>query len=135
MPPRLEFEFSYVDGPIISVVIRSLQTGLTFSTDAWIDTGAEISVFDEVVARLVGLDLTGAPTGSVVGIGGQTAGRLAEVELLLLGEPELSAVPRVAFVRDQETALGNLLGLDVLSQFDFGLSHAQRLGYLGRVSA
>jgi hypothetical protein len=51
-----------------------------------------------------------------------------------LDEDELSLRLPVAFAPIQATTAGNLLGLDVLSHFDFALSHSQRLGYLGRAT-
>jgi hypothetical protein len=56
----------------------------------------------------------------------------ALVEIKLLGLDALSSVLELRFVPGIEEQLGNLLGLDVLSFFDFGLSHANRVGYLGR---
>jgi len=49
-----------------------------------------------------------------------------------LNEPELRVIVRAGFVEMGSPALGNLIGLDVLEHLDFGLSHAQRLGYLRR---
>lgn len=55
-----------------------------------------------------------------------------QVTLRLLDEPDLEISLPVLFGETGQGRLGNLIGLDVLEHFDFGLSHAKRLGYLGR---
>jgi len=123
MPPKLDFEFTYQQEPVVSVTVYSPFTGRLFSTDALIDTGAEVSMFDIAVAQRLGIDLTRAPSAGIVGVGGRVEARLAEVELRLMDNAELRLWLEVAFVAGQTQDLGNLIGLDVLSHFDFGLSH------------
>jgi hypothetical protein len=60
------------------------------------------------------------------------ARRLALVELHLLDNPALRVATEIAFAPDITLTLGNLVGLDVLEHFDFGLTHAGRIGYLSR---
>jgi hypothetical protein len=90
-------------------------------------------LFDEAVGRQLGLDLAILPVLNISGVGGLTReARLAEVTIRLLDNPDLSATVEVALAPDVELGHGNLIGLDVLEHFDFGLAHRQRLGYLGR---
>ena len=102
-------------------------------TEALIDTGTELSLFDQSVAHLIGLNLENAPTITVYGVGGLARDvRLSEVTLRLLGLPDLEVRLQVGFAPDIDLGTGNLIGLDVLEHFDFALAHADRLGYLGR---
>jgi hypothetical protein len=87
MPLNLEFEFLYPFGPVIDLRLRDPDSGTSTLSSALVDTGADISLFDESVAESIGIRGLGT---------------------------------------------GNLIGLDVLAHFDFGLSHRDRLGYLGR---
>jgi hypothetical protein len=132
MSTNFDFEFFYTDGPVVSVEMRSLITGLLVAAEAWIDTGAEISLFDAALADELGMDLSNSPERLLVGVGGQISARLAPIDLRLLGEEDLSVVVEIGFVVGQTERLSNLLGLDVLSSFDFGLSHGNRTGYIGR---
>jgi hypothetical protein len=132
MPPNFQFEFSYPSLPRITLRLTARETGRSGRTGALLDTGAEISLFDLTVAERIGLDLVHAPTVVISGVGGELSGaRLATVELMLLDEADLSIALPVAFTPLEGLGVGNLLGLDVLSHFDFGLSHRDRLGYLG----
>ena len=132
MPLSLDFEFLYLDGPVISVTVLSPETLRSAFTAALIDTGADISLFDTTIADRLGLNLPEAPTARVRGVGGaEMEARLADAELLLLGEPDMSIRISLTFA-PSGLAVGNLIGLYVLSRFDFALSHASRLGYLGR---
>ena len=70
------------------------------------------------------------------GIGGSsTEAPMAEIQLLLLGEEDLSLNLQVAFVTGIADALDNLIGRDVLEYIDIALVHSQRTGYLGRTEA
>jgi hypothetical protein len=105
------------------------------TTDALIDTEAEISLFDERLAGELGINLGGAIGVRLYGVGGEVRiARLAEVELRLLGQAELTFSGEVAFAPGTEAAHGNLLALDILDHFDFALSHTNRVGYLGPAS-
>jgi predicted aspartyl protease len=105
----------------------------TKATEALIDTGADLSLFDEGLAQDLGLDLQSLPAVNLSGVGGLLReARLAEVRLTLLDLAELQVTLEVAFAPEVELAHGNLIGLDVLEHFDFALAHADRLGYLGR---
>jgi Retroviral aspartyl protease len=100
---------------------------------ALLDTGAEISLFDESLAVGLGIELSSLTSVSISGVGGlaRDAG-LTQVTVQLLEQPELAVTLEVAFAPDVENTLGNLLGLDILEHFDFGLSHGKRTGYIGR---
>ena len=133
--PSLEFPYTflYYGAPSIQVRVSSESRGATVRRYAFIDTGAEVSLFDLSIATEIGLDVEDAPTIGVSGVGGLIReAMLAEITLELLGEPELSVTLEVAFAPDVEQMHGNLLGLDVLEHFEFGLSHIERLGYLNR---
>jgi predicted aspartyl protease len=129
----LDFHFRYLHEPFIPVVLINPASGTSFASRALIDTGAQASLFDELVAQRLGLNLRTATGRTISGIGGSTGlAGTALVEIKLLGLDALSSVLELRFVPGIEEQLGNLLGLDVLSFFDFGLSHANRVGYLGR---
>ena len=133
MPLNFDFEFFYPSLPRITVVLTSLESGRSGRTGALLDTGAEVTLFDSSVAQRLGIDLARAAAIPVSGVGGALSdAKLATVQLALLGEPDLTVSLPVAFASIEGLAVGNLIGLDVLSHFDFGLSHRDRLGYLGR---
>ena len=132
MPPNFEFEFDYFTDPIITVAVTSVVTTVTKLIRAHIDTGAQASIFDASVARDLQLDLSSAPSIELTGLGGRMEGRVSEVELRLLNQSDLAVNLNVTFVEGITSNVGNLLGLDLLRYFDFGLSHRQRLSYLGR---
>ena len=131
MESRFTVDFEYDDEPRVSLTLYSPETEVRFSIEAHIDTGAEITMFDDSIARQLRLDLTHASEVHLVGLGGRTTGRLAEVELTLLGSVELTIALSAAFVSDDTGQIGNLIGLDVLSSFSLGLAHGQRHGFLG----
>jgi hypothetical protein len=92
-----------------------------------------VSLFDARIADDLALDLDRLPAINISGVGGLTRGaRLARVTVRLLDRAELETTIEVAFAPDVELIHGNLIGLDVLEHFDFGLSHHRRLDYLGR---
>jgi hypothetical protein len=126
-----EFEFSYAGDPEITIRITSPDTGSTRLARAYIDTGAQRTIIDTLFAELIGLDLAQGEEISLTGLGGTLEARVLEVELSLLGEPELSFRLPVAFAPMVSSRLGNLISLDVLSQFSLGLDHGRKLGYLG----
>jgi hypothetical protein len=130
--PNFEFEFVYFTDPIITVAVTSAMTGVTKLIRAHLDTGAQATILDASVARDLQLDLTSAPSIELTGLGGRMDGRIENVQLRLLNQSDLALNINVAFVEGITQRVGNLLGLDLLAHFDFGLSHAQRLGYLGR---
>jgi hypothetical protein len=133
MTPNFEFEFAYPSLPRITVALKSIETGRSGRTGALVDTGAEITLFDVTVAQRLGIDFAGAPNITISGVGGSLSdARLVTVEIALLDEPNLTVSLPVAFAPIEGLGVGNLIGLDVLSHFDFGLSHRDRLGYLGR---
>jgi hypothetical protein len=134
MPLNLDFEFSYVGEPSLAVRIGSPQTGRNVLVRALIDTGAQATLLDEAIARRLQIDLSSVEPVRLTGVGGSSEARFAEVEVQLLDEPDLSSRLTVGFAPGIGTGLGNLIGLDVLGAFDFGLSHAWRLGYLGKAA-
>jgi predicted aspartyl protease len=133
MPPSFQFEFSYLHQPRISVRIISPATGLSRVVSVLVDTGADVSLLDSLLADRLGIALEREQAISIEGVGGAiTQARMAEVDIRLLDEEEMVLHLPVAFAPLQTTTVGNLLGLDILAHFDFGLSHRDRLGYLGR---
>jgi hypothetical protein len=81
----------------------------------------------------LGIELASLASVSISGVGGLVRdARLAQVIVQLLEQPALAVTVEVAFAPDVENTLGNLLGLDILAHFNFGLSHGNRTGYMGR---
>ena len=133
MPPKLEFEFSYETLPRLPVLARSRVTALETRFMALIDTGADITLLDELIAVQLGLDVTEGDVARLRGVGGGNVdGHVFTIDLFLLGEASLLVSVPVAFVAAVNETFGNLIGLDVLEYVDFGLSHSARVGYLGR---
>jgi hypothetical protein len=127
-----DFPFDYQFEPVISVRILSHDTQRQSLALAQIDTGAAHCLFDTQIAADLGIDLALASVRYVSGIEGRPiAARLADVELRLLDEPELSVFTSVTFLPGVFDSVGNLIGLDVLSQFDLGLQHGLQRGTLG----
>jgi hypothetical protein len=90
-------------------------------------------LLDEAVAEDLGVELQSAQTLNISGLGGMVREvRLALVTVHLLDRPQLSATLEVGFATDIERSLGNLIRLDILEEFDLGLSHGRRIGYLSR---
>jgi len=136
MPLNLDYVFLYQAEPIIDLIVADLASGLEVTTFALFDTGAELSLFDERIAHDIGLNLADAQIVRLRGISGvDVVARRATVRLRLLDEEDLSVILTISFAPNVERRLGNLLGLDILSQFDFGISHANSIGYLGRALA
>jgi hypothetical protein len=133
MPPKLDAEFTYQTNPRIPLRLAARSGQASVLVYAFIDTGADRSLFD--LRILYDLNATEGPIdrGSFGGAGG---GRLDvdfyDVELSLLDRRELGVSLPIAFAVGVERSVGNLIGLDVLEHFDFALSHRDRLGYLGR---
>ena len=125
-------DFEYDFEPLITVRLLSISTGRDATTQAIIDTGASRTVFDLNLATQLGIDLSDAPTLHLQGIEGTPIpASSSEIELWLLDEPELSLIFPVAFLPNLHDTIGNLIGLDVLSQFDLGLQHGLQSGTLG----
>jgi aspartyl protease len=104
---------------------------LEVTTEALIDTGADVSLFDARFASKLEIDLDPLPHIALSGVGGLLReASVAEVTLRLLDAPALEVRLEVAFASDVESIHGNLIGLDVLEHFGFGLSHNHRVGYL-----
>ncbi len=133
MPFEFTQYFLYFDEPVVNLRLMNPTNASSRIFDAQIDTGADVSVFDLEVARVLGIDLTNARIQSLQGIGASVSeAHLAEVELILLDDPDLAVRLPIAFLPNlDESGLSNLIGLDVLAHFDFGLSHADRIGYFG----
>jgi predicted aspartyl protease len=133
MALTLEFEFDYPFDPSITIRVRAPETGRSRLTSVLIDTGADRTILDLRLAERIGLDGAGGRNVTLVGLGsGAVEAVVMDVELLLLDEEDLSVIAPIAFAPSHEIGVGNLLGLDLLAHFDFGLAHGERLGYLGR---
>jgi len=136
MPPNFQFEFFYFTKPRIPVGLGTASNDLQANAQVLLDTGAEISLFDMRLAVELGIDFRNAPSIRVHGVTVDSIEvLLATVEVRLLGLSELAAVVEVGFVEALLQTAENIIGLDVLEHFEFGLSHSQRLGYLGRSTA
>jgi hypothetical protein len=128
----LTHEFADSSQPIIPLLVVSRDSGVPISTLAYLDTGADITMLDVSPADGLNIDLSQATSVDLRGIGAEEPARIATVDLVLLKEQELTVTVDVAFARWLDPRVGNLIGIDVLEHFDFGLSHSQRVGYLGR---
>jgi hypothetical protein len=113
--------------------VINANTGVFDNRSAFIDTAADITVLDESIATTIGIELAVIDGSFVRGVGGGSSEvQLGEVELRLLESPELSVVLEAVFVPGLEETVGNLIGLDVLAQFDIALSHGRNSGSIGR---
>jgi hypothetical protein len=133
MDLTLDFEFHYLDDPRISVTVRSPSSGLENTTFAFVDTGAQRSLFDTRILRHIRHHELPLRRSALFGVGGgQVEVGIYQIAITLLGQPALSVALPLAFADNVESDAGNLIGLDVLEHFDFDFAHADRLGYLGR---
>ncbi len=133
MSPNFDFEVPYGDSPVVSLRVIAHETRREHTIEALIDTGSDITIFDAAVANDLGIDLRDRPLVRFQGIGDRIReAPTADLELLPLFESDLSVVLPVAFVPGLLASVGNLIGRDVLEYLDFGLSHSERLLYLGR---
>jgi predicted aspartyl protease len=133
MALNLTSDFNYETAtPSIQVIVHSSETGRTHEIDALIDTGAEGTLLDVSVARALRLNLANAPLQSISGVGGRIVeAKVAWVRLSLLQVPELTATVRVLFAPNVAIQSGNLIGMNVWSLFDLGLSHSVHSGSIG----
>jgi hypothetical protein len=70
--------------PLLTAALIGPSTGSSIPQQGLLDTGSDDTVFSELLASLIGVDLTHAPIGEASGIGGGTAIlRYAEVVLRL----------------------------------------------------
>jgi hypothetical protein len=133
MALNLAFEYSYQSEPFIPIRLTNTSTGLIAATEAIVDTGSQASLFDESIARRLGLELPAANFTRNKGVGaGELLSRPAITRVSLLGLEELSEVMNLGFARDVENTTGNLIGQDILVFFDLAISHRNRILYLGR---
>jgi predicted aspartyl protease len=129
---NLSLAVPYDTVPLVTFVVRSEDTGRSLETQVLIDTGADATILDELVATTLGIDLARQPTVNVMGIGGRvTDARVAQIVIDVHGSSNISAAVYAVFVPQASSTFGNLLGLDFLESVDFGLSHGERLAYFG----
>jgi hypothetical protein len=110
--------------PVVNItVIGPVATKLV---PALLDTGADETVFEERLARFVGVDLSNAPTGHLHGISSKaTLLRYAEVTLRLTDGIEFREWPaRVGFT--QIPLRRALLGFAGMLQFFYCLFNGER---------
>ena len=131
MPLATTFEFHYVRQPYLPVRLTS-PAWRTVLAQAVVDTGADLSLFDDSLADSLGIDLTNASYVRLRGIGGEQRAYLSEVELCPMDRPQLAVTLSIGFMQNVGANLGNLVGMDLLAVLDFGMSHANRTLYLGR---
>jgi hypothetical protein len=134
---NLQYEFAYTEKPTIPV--RLTNGRWSVNTEALIDTGADISLFDAELGHALSIGSFQEMTYNIIGIGGSLH-RIPcwWVPLSVLGpQGDLDLEPlKVGFVPGLAKTVGNLLGRDFLGLVDLGLHHhplpSRRL-YLGRV--
>lgn len=129
---NLSFEHSYIGEPSVPILVRSPLTGREVVVDALIDTGSNVTMLEAWVASRLDIEVDTVAHTSVVGVGGVVPDvALAEVEITILAEDQLSAKVLAAFLPANVPPIGNLIGTDVLAFFDLGLSHANQTLYFG----
>ena len=108
------------------VLVSIIGPAATAVERGGLDTGADDTVFEERVATRIGIDLTGAPTGSNTSVGGTTvAVRYAQVNLRLTDGHEFRAW--TAWVGFTPTPLDRgLLGFAGCLQFFSAHFHGDR---------
>jgi hypothetical protein len=108
-------------------LIRNPVSGLAIEVDLVIDTGADATILDVELARILGLRPTRDGERRVRGIAGNAESEgAATVEIELTGSPDLRFTVEATFLTGLQQTVGNLLGLDFLYYVDLALSHADR---------
>jgi hypothetical protein len=73
-----------LDRPKAIIQVSIVGPAATLARRGLLDTGADDTAFPDALATLLGIDLTAAPTGQLVGVGGASVSvRYAQVELRL----------------------------------------------------
>jgi predicted aspartyl protease len=92
--------------PIIEVTL--FHGTNIFRTDALIDSGANISVFQGEIAEILGINITKGEKRIFQGVGAKVTGYIHNIEILV-GTDRINC--RVAFSNEMSTSL-NILGRD-----------------------
>ena len=92
-----------------------------YSDNALWDTGAEISVVSNKVVNELGLTAIGE--GEIAGIGGDSQVSVYEVHL---GLPSGELIQNLLVMGDDLPDHDMLIGMDVISQCDFAISHPKK---------
>ena len=134
-PLHLEEQFPYRRADLPTVVVRLSYGDSQVDTEAMLDTGASICIFDAGLASVLNIPLTRARRVPILGLDGAIrAAPLVAIDLVVLPESagiRLGQIP-VAFLDDIERTVGNLLGREgFFSAVDLGLSHTHRTIHLG----
>jgi len=93
-----------------------------YSENALWDTGAEISVISNKIAKELGLVSIGE--GELGGIGGDSVSSIYEIHL---GLPSGELIQGLMVMSDDLQDHDILIGMDVISQCDLAISHPQDL--------
>jgi len=132
---HLERTLPYKRGNQPTIVVRLAYGDCQIDTEAMLDTGASVCVFDASLAHVLGVPLTRGRQVPIVGLDGTI--RPAPLVLLDLTVLPVSAgislgqIP-IAFLDGIQRTVGNLLGRQrFFSAVDLGLSHARRTIHLG----
>jgi hypothetical protein len=97
--------------PALFVTVTYATT--TPAYEGYLDSGADVTIMPESIAKLAGVDLAAIPSQTFTSPGGAGTGRPCQVELNVLGR---AITTEVWFVDEAPV----LLGLDVFANFDFG---------------
>jgi len=129
-----QFAYQHPDRP--TLVVRLSWNGSQVDTEAMLDTGAAVCIFDTSLAYVLGIPLHPATSVPVLGIDGRIRrAPLVRLDVTVLPESagiHLSQIA-VAFLDGIAQTVGNLLGREgFFSAVDLGLSHAGRTIHLGR---
>jgi hypothetical protein len=108
------------------VTVSLIGSSGSLARQAYVDSLADDTVFPEILARQIGVDLTGAPVGEVAGVGGSTYPiRYAAVRLRLTDGHEFRKWP--ALVGFTSAPLRRpLLGYAGCLQFFSAAFHGER---------
>ena len=134
-PLDLKEQLPYRRADRPTVIVRLVYGGSQVDTEAMVDTGASVCIFDASLATILGIPLTRGRRVPILGLDGTIrAARMMPLDLTVL--PESASIrlrqTEVASLEGVERTVGNLLGLKgFFSAVDFGLSHSHRTIHLG----
>jgi predicted aspartyl protease len=120
------YEHRYEDWPSIPCRIANPRNGSWVRSLLGIDTGADVTILDERLARELGIDLN-QPTVSIRGYGGRIQGHPAIVDVVPLSMDELRIRVEAIFAPNLDDEIGSVLGLDYFAFVDLLLAHSNNL--------
>jgi hypothetical protein len=98
--------------PSIEARLINAHTGNSALVRILIDSGAQDTLINAELAKILGINLTTCPEEEVKGIGGRKKGRYHPVEITIIKNGEKVQVPKAYFVKDLGTTA-------IFGQLDF----------------